>query len=406
MRKIITLLGLICGACGGESLQADLTDFIIPPASYKQTPESLEQAFPQGSWSSNPYFDWLNEEKTRAIFKRKASPNLQLDLTMMEGKVSLDELVIDFEGGTFLGCTASLFNRGDSGRMSSADFASTTETVGKVVADILQARTRTRTGNLKKGIMTSGYVWQSRRGIAALEYNAEAPSKIEFVRLKLAHPRAKGIYTAMLEDRSFATVRKSSLSKNVTHEGAKKVIQNIPMVDQGAKGYCVVASAQRVFEYYGISCDMHQLAQIAKSDPDRGTSTLETNRQLGAIDYLFKTRYKCLAVGHNNGLVELEDNKYVGKEVPKRKFEKFIESSIDDGIPLLWSLELGRYQEHPPLHEQTSGGHMRLIVGVDLDERKLYFSDSWGAGHTCKYMDLDDAYNATSGLFSLVPTQN
>ncbi len=406
LRLVIVALGFLGGLSAGESLEADLTDFVLPPASYQQTPETLEQAFPKGSWSKNPYYEWLDADKTRAIIKRKAFASLSLDLSILDGTVPVDELIIDFQDGTFLGCTVSLFNRGDSGRLSQAEFDARTTAVGKQLAEILQARTKTRTGNVKKGIMTSGYVWRSKRGIAALEYNPEAPSTIEFVRLKLAHPRAKGIYTAILEDRSYATVRKSALSGNLVREGSKHVIENIPMVDQGAKGYCVVASAQRVFEYYGISCDMHQLAQIAKSDPERGTSSIETNRQLGAIDYLFKTRYSCLAVGHGGRLVELEENRYVGKDVPKRKFEKYIENFINDGIPLLWSLDLGRYQEHPPLHEQTSGGHMRLIVGYDLNERKLYFSDSWGAGHACKYMDLDDAYRATSGLFSLVPTQN
>ena len=92
------------------------------------------------------------------------------------------------------------------------------------------------------------------------------------------------------------------------------------MVDQGAKGYCVVASAQRLFEYYGISCDMHQLAQIAGSDPDRGTSSLAINEELGAIDHLFKTRFTCLAVRDRNGLVELLEGKYVGPAIPEASF--------------------------------------------------------------------------------------
>jgi len=77
------------------------------------------------------------------------------------------------------------------------------------------------------------------------------------------------------------------------------------MVDQGSKRYCLVASVQRLFEYYGISCDMYQLAEIAGSDPRTGTDTKEANRQLGKIDHLFKTRFTCHAVGDDkNGLTE------------------------------------------------------------------------------------------------------
>jgi hypothetical protein len=38
------------------------------------------------------------------------------------------------------------------------------------------------------------------------------------------------------------------------------------MVDQGEKGYCVVASVERVLRYYGGTVDQHELAQIANSD--------------------------------------------------------------------------------------------------------------------------------------------
>ena len=186
--------------------------------------------------------------------------------------------------------------------------------------------------------------------------------------------------------------------------GGNVYIPDIPMVDQGAKGYCVVASAQRLFEYYGIPADMHQLAQIAGSDPERGTSPVEVNRELGAIDHLFKTRFECLAVGSTRGLTELIDDKYIGDPVPPRDFEKMIRNSVDDGIPLLWGLTVGQFKEDPPLEMQTGGGHMRMIIGYNDKENKLIFSDSWGAGHEFKTMDKDDAYRATHGLFLLKPT--
>jgi len=176
------------------------------------------------------------------------------------------------------------------------------------------------------------------------------------------------------------------------------------MVDQGAKGYCVVASVQRLFEYYGIACDMHQLAQIAGSDPEQGTNMLAINRELGKIDHLFKTRFQCLAVRSTRGLVELEDDRYVGDPVSRDDFDKMIRSSIDDGIPLLWSLELGLFPEEPAIAQQAGGGHMRMIIGYDDSEDRILFSDSWGAGHELKSMDGGHAYDATHGLFLLKPT--
>ena len=238
----------------------------------------------------------------------------------------------------------------------------------------------------------------------------EAPQKTEFLRVRLCRRDAKGAYEASMSDRSAASVKTSALPSRVKRDEKGNVfVTEIPMVDQGAKGYCVVASVQRLFEYYGVPCDMHQLAHIADADPNRGTSTLNTNKELGSIDHLFKMRYDCIAVRHRDGLVELEEEKgqfYVGKEVEKRDFDRAIEKYIDSGIPLLWSLELGRFAEEPPISQQASGGHMRLIIGYNKKAGKIIFSDSWGAGHAFKTMAQNDAYRATTGLYLMKPTTN
>ena len=179
------------------------------------------------------------------------------------------------------------------------------------------------------------------------------------------------------------------------------------MVDQGNKGYCVAATTQRAFEYYGIGADMHQIAQIAESDPKKGTSTLLMAKQLDKIDYRFKTRLDIIGMGSSGKLTDVKVKKgeyYVGKEVDERKFLKEIHSYIDSGLPLLWALELGRYPEKTQLNPQTAGGHMRMIIGYNDSTEEIIFSDSWGSGHEFKKMKMSDAYKATHGLFVLKPT--
>lgn len=387
-----------------KELEAKLDPFINLPAAYSLTPEDLPKLFPKGNWSRNPYFKWLRADKSRAIFQKKDMSNLKVNLSLLDGKVPIEEAVIDFKDGKFLGVTISIYNRGDGGSIEVSDFNNRFKEMGKHLGQQLAIRPTRKVAKPTQGLLTSGYVWISARGKAVLEHNEEAPGNVEFLRMRLAKRDAEGAYEAATQDRAGATVRLSELTSNVVRDGEGRVfVNNVPMVDQGAKGYCVVASAQRLFEYYGIACDMHQLAQIAGSDPERGTSALETNRELGAIDHLFKTRFECLAVRHSSGLVELEDNQYVGDPVSEDEFHKMIRKNIDEGIPLLWSLILGQYEEEPPLAEQTSGGHMRLIVGYNEKDNKIIFSDSWGAGHEQKIIDAHYAYLATSGLFSLKP---
>ena len=49
----------------------------------------------------------------------------------------------------------------------------------------------------------------------------------------------------------------------------------IPMVDQGKRGYCVVACAERILKYYNINIDQHVLAQVANTS-NRGTRICST----------------------------------------------------------------------------------------------------------------------------------
>jgi hypothetical protein len=411
----LTLVLALCLTMIGHAeqykLSANLDALIRVPEAYEITPQDLEKEFGKGRFHKNPYFQWLSEQKDRAIFKRSPAPNVTVDLTILNGEIPIEELIIDFDNGKFLGVTVSIFNRGDGGLISDTEFLRRFSATGKHLAKQLDARPRKREGNIRKGVMTDGYTWSSPRGKAVLLCNPDVgnyqqPEAKEFIRMRLARKDAKGIYQAALEKRSQATVRKSRLVTNVRKNDGYVFIHGIPMVDQGNKGYCVVASAQRLFEYYGIACDMHQLAQLAKSDPNRGTNALYINQQLGRIDYLFKTRFKCLAVSHEGQLVELKDDKYVGKVIPRRSYDKFITSNIEKGIPLLWSLELGIKPESPQISPQASGGHMRMIHGYNKAKNEIVFTDSWGAGHDFKTMNADDAYQVTRGLYLMTPTIN
>ena len=84
------------------------------------------------------------------------------------------------------------------------------------------------------------------------------------------------------------------------------------------------------------------------------------------------------------------------------KFQRDIERSIDSGIPLLWSVQLGLVPEKG-IPQGTFGGHMRLIIGYDDATREILYSDSWGLGHEEKRMPMDDAWTITTGLFTLQP---
>lgn len=379
------------------------------PEVWSLTPERLDAAFavPKGiEVKKNPYFAWMTASRDRAVFMKQPYTNILLDLKLFGGELAAEEVVVDFLDGKLNGVTFSLYNRGDSGEIGAEEFQRRLKLCGKKMSDLLQIRPNARKSDSTQGLLSEGWTWVSPRGMAILEHNPEAAQgKVEFLRLKIAPRDAKGAFAAAFQGRSMAA-KLSDLPKHVTKTANGDVfIKGIPMVDQGPKGYCVVASAQRLFEYYGIPADQHQIAQVAGTDVQKGTSTLAMAEALGKIDYRFKTRFKILAMSSGQGLVEVEKRKMtVGKPVSEAQFAKAIHQYIDDGVPLLWGLELGVYPEEPAIAQQSGGGHMRMIIGYNDKTGHLLFSDSWGAGHELKRMTLGNAYKATHGLFAMSPT--
>ena len=392
---------------GAGPIPCPLDPLLNASDSWQMTPDIFEKTFTN---DGNKLYVWLTQDHTRAKISRKLYGNVEIGLTAFEGSVPAQEAIVDFADGRLNLVSISIFNRADSGAITEEEFASRFTTIGKAMGKILDVSPRRREANPNGGLLTEGFSWVSKTGgIALLEHNEGAmkESAREFMRLRIARPDASGSLAAsMTHNRGGAATRLDDLPKNLVHDDNGDVfIGNLPMVDQGDKGYCVVASAQRVFEYYGIGADMHQIAQIAESDPKRGTDTLLMAKELDKIDYRFKTRLDIIGMGTPFTEVDVKKGEYyVGKPVDERKFLKEIHSYIDKGLPLLWSLDLGRYPEKPQLSPQTAGGHMRMIIGYNDKTEEIIFSDSGGAGHEAKKMKMSDSYKASHGLFVLKPT--
>jgi len=199
----------------------------------------------------------------------------------------------------------------------------------------------------------------------------------------------------------------------------------------------VVASTARVFGYYGMQVDQHEIAQIANADADKGTSTEAMIEALKDIAGRFKVRVKvhddmdysamqALTSDYNRvakrlGKLELpsSDNynqwynfdsfdPAVFKETSLKtasglkKFKAEVERTITEGVPLLWTVTVGIYPEER-INPQSRGGHMRMIIGYNWDKDQLIYTDSWGAGHELKRWGVEEAFCSTKGIYSIQP---
>lgn len=236
---------------------------------------------------------------------------------------------------------------------------------------------------------------------------------------------------------------KSKIKQNVTKNNIGDVwIQNVPMVDQGQKGYCAAAVAERVLRYYGNNIDEHEIAQMAGTQARGGTSVSsmkETVREMG-IKYrlgfqdvvslsgsfkdireeidMYNKAAKALdeeelsfnSFVHGNMINVGDIHKSMKPKVLKRmrikdfRYKKFLSSvktQVDAGVPMIWGVTLGIFPE--PGIPQVFGGHMRLIIGYNQKKKEILYSDTWGAGHELKRMPEDWAFIITHDAFFLRP---
>ena len=185
------------------------------------------------------------------------------------------------------------------------------------------------------------------------------------------------------------------------------VVSDIPMVDQGPKGYCVPATWERYMRYLGIPADMYVLAMAAGSS-EQGTNLDAMVENVDSLVTLYHRRI---------------DN------LPGDLDMKMIARNIDKGLPIMWSCSI-----HIPFERAISqrkaarskvtdwsvwaaqlvagddleiarditktpedGGHQRMIIGYNDKTGEIAISDSWSKAYAIRWMTLREANAINAG---------
>ena len=393
---------------GDDEFFVNLDPLLSVPNLWSLTPDKVEAQFGMTGEAESPFYQWLTSDKSGVRFSRHPYSNVTVDLSVFNGSVPVDELVIEFTGGKATRATASLYNRGDGGEIKRVDFEQRYKTSGVAMGKLLGVRPIERRPNAQTAIKISGWIWTAPAALASLEYNTDALAggAPEFLRLKMASPTAREAFASDTGQ----TMRKTALGKSDLPRFVKReangdaYVSGVPMVDQGDKGYCVVAACQRLFGYMHIPVDQHELAQVAGTDATRGTNSGDMEDALKKIDSRFKVNYKPLAYRLRSGGMGVPYGNRIN-EIDSAKFSKVVQEYTGKGVPLLWALELGRFPEEPSNAAQGGGGHMRLIIGTNAKTGELLFTDSWGAGHELKRMKMNDAFQASMAVYVIEPKE-
>ena len=308
--------------------------------------------------------------------KRKASLKDDSDLTI--GDLEFGETIVrwDRDSNDTLNMLGLVYNRGDDGEISKEEFAKlirkSIKELDKMTAGVGYVRESKGKGD-EDHVGVSGlshWFWEWEDGVLLLEASAtdqgNGQIRPEFIRLKMG-PTPESIATGGAENFSNA----AWLLKNVKKEGGKVYIAGVPMVDQGQKGYCVVATIARIFAYYGADAvDQHALAQLCNTDPECGTY------QNALVSYLSET-------GRRFGFTSMS------LSIAQSDFMNLVKYYINSGVPLCWSIP----------------GHMRMIIGYNTSTHEIYYTDSWGQGHEMKPMSIKKAAELTDGLYVAIPNR-
>ncbi len=393
-----------------------------------------------------PLFRWTSNQKTDARYPAyRNSPKL-----LMFG-LDVCEMIFRFKETKADSLYVMFYNRGDMEELDKEDFTELCGTVQKKLEEFTGVKGVEKKGKLTGQDRLYCYFYITENFVFELKWSIRKMPRgysCEYIQLEIYRfdpkndPRKKDV------SRSAASEGvKENLADNLQTEGSGIWIDNIPMVDQGSKGYCVPAVLERVLRYYGNEdVSQHVLAQLAESDDERGTNVAAVRpiikrmgskfgvrispayqRTEGIEDYhKIVKKYNSFAkkakqekieiVTETRGKVtyyfwdatlaqmdaEIMKEMWVSQKSDYGKFKKAIRENIRKGIPVIWSVRLGMFPEEQ-VSQQSRGGHMRLIIGLDETKNTVFYSDTWGQGHEKKTMPMDQAWAITSAYFSLLP---
>ena len=344
----------------------------------------------------------------------------------------------------------SLYNRGDAG-IAVMDVAALKEEIAEVAKKLDPA---TKKANPEKTTLRNGGVQYRRRfdstdptgelvwGLSAADANRNRA--VEYLRLTLTPKGEVKSKRGAAAKKPAGAAGKARIKDNVTKSPNGDVfIDNVPMVDQGQKGYCAAAVSERVLRYYGNQIDEHEIAQQAGTQAQGGTNVEKMKETVTVIGEKNGLGFQSI-VSMSAGIGDLEDevaryNKaakaekkpelslaqftrgnmiYISemraamepkvvyrmrqKDARLKKFSSGIRQQVNAGIPVFWGVTLGIFPERG-VNPQSVGGHMRLIIGYNDKKKEILYTDTWGEGHELKRMPEDWAFTITHDAFFLKP---
>jgi len=188
------------------------------------------------------------------------------------------------------------------------------------------------------------------------------------------------------------------------------VLRDIPMVDQGPKGYCVPATWERAMRYMGIPADMYVLAMAGGTQAGGGTSTSD-------IAWAVKSAVTAAGRRMESATVKLTPDgvaKFIDEGLPVMwamfstdQFNALADqrTRAREGMadPEMWSTSLENSRKAAKkMQTDRDSGHVCMIIGYNKKTGELAVSDSWGPAFAERWVTSEEAAAVSQGNFCVI----
>jgi len=400
-----------------------LPDPLLSEEAFEKKPESLLPLTPPSGWENTSAKEWAkllnltaeSETKYQSSYRIYIDQGLELlgvypkSISLIASEDHPDQLTLMFANK---GDSASSYLRANAAANASLKDITDVKRLIQADYDILKKNISEQLG--KPSTQGFGEAGKAREFPLRWNYQGttflltERPGEYCVLRILPSSSADQGGKTSRISD---STMRERMKSNVVHRPNGDVIIENIPMVDQGPKGFCVPATYTRVLLYAGVPADLYLLALLGRTDVGGGTSTTAMENSARA-----------LATSYGRTITSVSPT----LDLPK------LETFFEKGIPLTWAMfvdekldrdlssRLRQRTESDPdawlktlaekrkaarsIKKNLNNGHVCLLIGLNRKTGELATSDSWGPEFAERWITIEEARAISQGdLGAIVP---
>lgn len=210
----------------------------------------------------------------------------------------------------------------------------------------------------------------------------------------------------LTEGGSLSTRRKDVRENVQTLPNGDTIIANIPMCNQGSRGYCAIGTLTMIAQYYGLRVNIDALA--AKAGYKEGDTE---NAKIQPI-YEAVARESRLKMAKSLRFTFREAQRVIAKGQPLlvwRRFSRERDQFHSDFAKHV-AAEPAAKLPNPKEREQKaswptleSGGHASLVTGFNKSRGEVLFTESWGEYTRNRRMSADEMEATGYVVFAFEP---